>query len=103
MMLGLSTLSGCSAGTTESFVCVPFEFVKIRLQDKTTTFKGLIKVIKHILKTEGALGLLHCTLLSHFCFKTRHNLIGINTVCSVIGCIPKHERTDIVLAGERTV
>ncbi|KAF9509609.1 hypothetical protein BS47DRAFT_1384335 [Hydnum rufescens UP504] len=94
MMLGLSTLSGCSASATESLV--------IPLQDKTTTLKGLIEVIKHILKTEGALGLLHRTLLSHFCFKTRHNLIGINTGCSVIGCVPRHGRTDTVLAGECT-
>ncbi|KAF9516680.1 hypothetical protein BS47DRAFT_1340564 [Hydnum rufescens UP504] len=57
MTLGLSTLTGCSAGATESFVVVPFELVKIRLQDKATTFKGPIEVIKHILKTEGALGL----------------------------------------------
>ncbi|KAF9502716.1 hypothetical protein BS47DRAFT_1063021 [Hydnum rufescens UP504] len=30
-------------------------------------------------------------------------LISINTGYSVIGCISKHERTNIVLAGERTV
>jgi len=57
MTLGLSTLTGCSAGATESFVVVPFELVKIRLQDKATTFKGPVEVIKHILRTEGALGL----------------------------------------------
>jgi len=32
MTQGLSVLTGCSAGATESFVVTPFELVKIRLQ-----------------------------------------------------------------------
>ena len=31
MTQGLSVLTGCSAGATESFVVVPFELVKIKL------------------------------------------------------------------------
>jgi len=53
----LSILTGCSAGATESFVVVPFELVKIRLQDKATTFKGPIEVVKHVVKHDGILGL----------------------------------------------
>ncbi|KAG2361181.1 mitochondrial carrier [Suillus spraguei] len=53
----LSILTGCSAGATESFVVVPFELVKIKLQDKTSTFAGPIDVVKQIIKKEGPLGL----------------------------------------------
>ncbi|KAF8127702.1 mitochondrial carrier [Boletus edulis] len=53
----LSILTGCSAGATESFVVVPFELVKIKLQDKTSTFAGPVDVVKHIVRKEGILGL----------------------------------------------
>ncbi|KAG1873782.1 mitochondrial carrier [Suillus subluteus] len=53
----LSVLTGCSAGATESFVVVPFELVKIKLQDKTSTFAGPIDVVKQVIKKEGPLGL----------------------------------------------
>ncbi|KAJ7500780.1 mitochondrial carrier [Mycena galericulata] len=53
----LSILTGCSAGATESFVVVPFELVKIKMQDKTSTFKGPMHVVRHIIKTDGLLGL----------------------------------------------
>jgi solute carrier family 25 2-oxodicarboxylate transporter 21 len=57
MTQSISILTGCSAGATESFVVVPFELVKIKLQDKTSPFKGPMDVIKHVVKTEGVLGL----------------------------------------------
>ncbi|KAG6831371.1 hypothetical protein H0H87_005301 [Tephrocybe sp. NHM501043] len=53
----LSVLTGCSAGATESFVVVPFELVKIKLQDKTSTFKGPMDVVKQVIAKEGLLGL----------------------------------------------
>ncbi|KAG1857693.1 mitochondrial carrier [Suillus subalutaceus] len=53
----LSVLTGLSAGATESFVVVPFELVKIKLQDKTSTFAGPIDVVKQVIKKEGPLGL----------------------------------------------
>lgn len=53
----LSILTGCSAGATESIVVVPFELVKIKLQDKMSTFAGPIDVVKQIIKKEGVLGL----------------------------------------------
>ncbi|KAH7869445.1 mitochondrial carrier [Lentinula edodes] len=53
----LSILTGCSAGATESFVVVPFELVKIRLQDKNSTYAGPIDVVKQIIKKEGILGM----------------------------------------------
>ncbi|KDQ16948.1 hypothetical protein BOTBODRAFT_221060 [Botryobasidium botryosum FD-172 SS1] len=53
----LSVITGCSAGASESFVVVPFELVKIKLQDKATVFKGPLEVVKHIIRTDGVLGL----------------------------------------------
>ncbi|KAJ7156178.1 mitochondrial carrier domain-containing protein [Mycena filopes] len=53
----LSILTGCSAGATESFVVVPFELVKIKMQDKTSVFKGPMEVVRHIIKADGVLGL----------------------------------------------
>lgn len=57
MTQSLSILTGMSAGATESFVVVPFELVKIRLQDKATTFKGPLEVVRHIVRHDGMLGL----------------------------------------------
>ncbi|KAF9455905.1 mitochondrial carrier domain-containing protein [Collybia nuda] len=57
MTQNLSVLTGCSAGATESFVVVPFELVKIKLQDKTSTFKGPMDVVKQAIKKDGLLGL----------------------------------------------
>jgi len=53
----LSILTGCSAGATESFVVVPFELVKIRLQDKASTYAGPIDVVRKIVQQQGLLGL----------------------------------------------
>lgn len=54
----LSILTGCSAGATESVVVVPFELVKIRLQDRNSAgrYKGPMDCVSQILKNEGVLG-----------------------------------------------
>ncbi|KAF9522612.1 mitochondrial carrier domain-containing protein [Crepidotus variabilis] len=57
MTQNLSIATGCSAGATESFIVVPFELVKIKLQDKASTYKGPIDVIKQVVKRDGVLGL----------------------------------------------
>ncbi|KAF9072396.1 mitochondrial carrier [Rhodocollybia butyracea] len=57
MNQSISLLTGCSAGATESFVVVPFELVKIRLQDKNSTYAGPIDVIKQIVRKEGVMGM----------------------------------------------
>jgi solute carrier family 25 2-oxodicarboxylate transporter 21 len=55
----LSILTGATAGATEAFVVVPFELVKIRLQDRssagkyTSTLDAVTKIVKH----EGPLAL----------------------------------------------
>lgn len=57
MNQSLSILTGLSAGATESFVVVPFELVKIKLQDKKSTYAGPMAVVRHIVKADGLLGL----------------------------------------------
>merc|ERR1711939_497152 len=56
---GLSVLTGCSAGATESIVVVPFELVKIRLQDKNSAGKytGPMDCVRQIIRNEGLLGM----------------------------------------------
>lgn len=59
MTQSLSVLTGCSAGATESIVVVPFELVKIRLQDKAQAhlYTGPMDVVSKIVKNDGVLGL----------------------------------------------
>lgn len=66
----LSILTGASAGATEAFVVVPFELVKIRMQDRASAGKytGLIDCVVKTVKAEGPLALyngLESTLWRH--------------------------------------
>ncbi|KAI0301351.1 mitochondrial carrier domain-containing protein [Russula brevipes] len=55
----LSIITGCSAGATESIVVVPFELVKIKLQDKAlaSTYSGPLDVVRRVVRKDGILGL----------------------------------------------
>lgn len=57
MTQSLAIITGCAAGATESFVVTPFELVKIRLQDKASTYTSPSDVIKKTLARDGPLGL----------------------------------------------
>lgn len=59
MNQSLSILTGASAGATEALVIVPFELVKIRLQDKASAgkYNGMIDAVTKIVKQEGPLAL----------------------------------------------
>ncbi|KAH8665961.1 2-oxodicarboxylate carrier 2 [Tricladium varicosporioides] len=66
----LSILTGATAGATESFVVVPFELVKIRLQDRASAgkYSGMIDCVTKIIKAEGVLAMyngLESTLWRH--------------------------------------
>lgn len=66
----LSILTGASAGATESFVVVPFELIKIRLQDKASAgkYSGMIDCVRKTVKAEGLLAMyngLESTLWRH--------------------------------------
>jgi solute carrier family 25 (mitochondrial 2-oxodicarboxylate transporter), member 21 len=55
----LAILTGATAGATESFVVVPFELVKIRLQDRASAgkYNGIVDCVAKIVKSEGPLAL----------------------------------------------
>ncbi|PBP21855.1 hypothetical protein BUE80_DR007369 [Diplocarpon rosae] len=57
MNQSLSVLTGATAGATEALVVVPFELVKIRLQDRTSKYTGMVDVVVKTIKTEGPLAL----------------------------------------------
>ena len=66
----LAILTGASAGATESFVVVPFELVKIRLQDSSSAsrYSGTMDCVTKIIKNEGILAMyqgLEATLWRH--------------------------------------
>ncbi|KAI9782072.1 MAG: hypothetical protein M1816_002013 [Peltula sp. TS41687] len=59
MNQSLSILTGASAGATESFVVVPFELIKIRLQDRASAgkYNGMIDTFLKIVRNEGLLAM----------------------------------------------
>lgn len=59
MTQSLSVLTGATAGATESFVVVPFELVKIRLQDKASAgkYKGMVDCVVKTVRSEGPLAM----------------------------------------------
>jgi solute carrier family 25 (mitochondrial 2-oxodicarboxylate transporter), member 21 len=59
MTQSLSILTGATAGATEAFVVVPFELVKIRLQDKANVgrYHGAADALAKIIREEGVLAL----------------------------------------------
>lgn len=59
MTQSLSVLTGATAGATESFVVVPFELVKIRLQDKASAgkYNGMVDCVVKTVRNEGPLTL----------------------------------------------
>ncbi|KAK6086702.1 Non-reducing end alpha-L-arabinofuranosidase BoGH43A 7 [Seiridium cupressi] len=70
MNQSLSILTGASAGATEAFVVVPFELVKIRLQNKASAslYSGPLDVVKKTIANEGVFALyngLESTLWRH--------------------------------------
>jgi len=55
MNQSLSVLTGATAGVTESFVVVPFELIKIRLQDKASAgkYSGMVDAVVKTVKAEA--------------------------------------------------
>jgi solute carrier family 25 2-oxodicarboxylate transporter 21 len=55
----MAILTGASAGATESLVVVPFELLKIRLQDRTSSarYTGLLDCLVKVIRHEGPLAL----------------------------------------------
>ncbi|KAI4251623.1 MAG: hypothetical protein LQ352_004744 [Teloschistes flavicans] len=66
----LSIVTGASAGATEAFVVVPFELVKIRMQDRASAgkYSGIMDCVTKTIRAEGPLALyngLESTLWRH--------------------------------------
>ncbi|RFU27108.1 hypothetical protein B7463_g9235, partial [Scytalidium lignicola] len=55
----LSILTGCTAGASEALIIVPFELVKIRLQDRSSAgkYRGTMDAVIKIIRQEGLLAL----------------------------------------------
>ena len=86
----LAILTGATAGATESFVVVPFELVKIRLQDKSSKYTGMVDVVMAIVKQEGPLALyngLEATLWRHISWNAGY----FGVIFKVRDLLPKAE------------
>jgi hypothetical protein len=97
MNQSLSILTGATAGATESFVVVPFELIKIRLQDRASAGKytGMIDCVVKTVKAEGPLALyngLESTMWRHILwnagyfgciFQVRELLVALLVLCSI--------------------
>lgn len=84
----LAILTGATAGATESFVVVPFELVKIRLQDRNTSFKGPVDALSSIVRNEGLLAIyngLEATLWRHISWNAGY----FGVIFQVRGMLPK--------------
>lgn len=92
MNQSLSVLTGATAGATEAFVVVPFELVKIRLQDRASAGKytGMIDAVTKIVKHEGPLALyngLESTLWRHILWNAGY----FGCIFQVRALLPKAE------------
>lgn len=92
MNQSLSVLTGATAGATEAFVVVPFELVKIRLQDRASAGKytGMTDVVTKIVKQEGPLALyngLESTLWRHILWNAGY----FGCIFQVRALLPKAE------------
>ncbi|KAK9454925.1 mitochondrial carrier domain-containing protein [Dipodascopsis uninucleata] len=88
----LSVLTGATAGATESFVVVPFELVKIRLQDRNNAsmYKGPLDCAIKIVRSEGVLALyngLEATLWRHITWNAGY----FGVIFKVRALMPKAE------------
>jgi hypothetical protein len=105
MTQGLSVLTGASAGVTESFVVVPFELVKIRLQDRASAgkYNGPLDVVSKIIKNEGILAMyqgMESTMWRHASWNAGY----FGVIFQVRGLLPQAETkkakiTNDIIAG----
>ncbi|RDW66214.1 hypothetical protein BP6252_09849 [Coleophoma cylindrospora] len=92
MNQSLSILTGATAGATEAFVVVPFELIKIRLQDRASAGKytGMIDCVVKTVKAEGPLALyngLESTMWRHILWNAGY----FGCIFQVRALLPKAE------------
>ncbi|KAI9051173.1 hypothetical protein LZ554_005275 [Drepanopeziza brunnea f. sp. 'monogermtubi'] len=90
MNQSLSILTGATAGATEALVVVPFELVKIRLQDRTSKYTGMMDVVVKTVKNEGPFALyngLESTMWRHILWNAGY----FGCIFQVRALLPKTE------------
>ena len=92
MNQSLSILTGATAGATEAFVVVPFELVKIRLQDRASAgkYSGMLDCVAKIVKQEGPLAMyngLESTMWRHILWNAGY----FGCIFQVRALLPKAE------------
>lgn len=93
MTQALAIATGCTAGATESVVVTPFELVKIRLQDKHSTYKGPMDVVMQTIRKDGPLGLysgMEATFWRHFWWNGGY----FGSIFQIRALLPKAEVRD---------
>lgn len=95
MTQSLSILTGATAGATEAVVVVPFELVKIRLQDKASAGKytGMLDCVAKIVKHEGPLAMyngLESTMWRHILWNAGY----FGCIFQVRALLPKAENNN---------
>lgn len=91
----LAILTGATAGATEAFVVVPFELVKIRLQDRASAGKytGILDCVVKTVREEGLLALyngLESTLWRHILWNAGY----FGCIFQVKSLMPKVDKSD---------
>lgn len=84
----LSILTGATAGATEAFVVVPFELIKIRVQDKNSKYKSAWSALKATIQSEG-LGALYNGLEATIWRQTVWNAGYFGVIFQVKSLLPK--------------
>ena len=104
----LAILTGATAGATEAFVVVPFELVKIRLQDKAQAknYNGMIDCVTKIIRYEGVGSLyngLESTLWRHILWNAGYfgSIFQIRALMPPVepGNKSKQTRNDLIAGG----
>ncbi|EXJ86232.1 hypothetical protein A1O1_06602 [Capronia coronata CBS 617.96] len=95
----LAILTGATAGATEAFVVVPFELVKIRMQDRASAgkYKGIADCVVKTVKAEGPLALyngLESTLWRHILWNAGY----FGCIFQVKALMPKVDKKDKTMA-----
>jgi solute carrier family 25 2-oxodicarboxylate transporter 21 len=101
MTQSLSILTGASAGATESFVVVPFELIKIRLQDRASAgkYNGMVDAVVKTVKAEGPLALyngLESTMWRHILWNAGY----FGVIFQVRTLLPKAETKGAQMAND---
>ncbi|KAJ6259111.1 Mitoferrin [Drechslerella dactyloides] len=97
----LAILTGATAGVSESFVVVPFELIKIRLQDRASAgkYNGMVDCFVKLVKAEGPLALyngLESTMWRHLVWNAGY----FGVIYQARALLPKAETKQSQMAND---